>query len=604
MPNRAIVSAFLSFLLVFPAASQQTAQYGETLEVRVVNVDVIVTDRNGNPVTGLTQADFELFDNGKKKEISNFYEVNDTRAAVAAPAPAQVAPAAPAATVPAAAPAAPTITRRHILLFVDNTSLQPFNRNKVLTSVRTFLHEAVRPSDEVMIVSWNPSIREEVGMTNDLKAVDAALVKIQGESGRAALLEAERRRLESDLRQMIAAAPSDAGPSDSPSPGGGAMIGPGGSVDPGRLTPGLGEGKGSQSNQSTPYDRPLGSVRSYAEAIHLDTKQKSDALKMLATGMRGLDGRKMLLLVTEHYSNQPIRQMFEYLDTIKMHFEGGKYANPRAEILKYNDEPLFDSVKTAANAAGVTMYPISAAGIGGGGMDLADASASGNTMTGRPVGAAVGKRTEQSLQEIAAATGGLAVTGTNNFDLGLKHIASDLTQYYSLGYRADAPAKDLVRNIAVKVNRPGVVVRTHESIVQKSTPTEVRETTSANLVQGAQKNDLGITINPGVRKPEDADDVSLVVEIHVPVASLTFTPDGTDMVGKFSVNASSSRSDGVVSAVSKNEYPLRIPAATMKDQRNINLRLRMTVHKLTDTVSIGVVDETSHATGYATAKLP
>jgi hypothetical protein len=149
-----------------------------------------------------------------------------------------------------------------------------------------------------------------------------------------------------------------------------------------------------------------------------------------------------------------------------------------------------------------------------------------------------------------------------------------------------------------------VVVRTHEALTQRTVPTEVRETTAANLVQGAQKNDLGITINPQPRKPESGDDVSIVVEIHVPVASLAFVPEGTDMIGKFSVNATSSRSDGIVSSVQHAEYPLRIPTATMKDQRNINLRLRMTMNKLTDTVSIGVVDETSHATGYATAKIP
>ena len=67
--NRMLVPAFL---IAFSALAQQKTPYGETLEVRVIDVDVIVTDRSGKPVTGLTRGDFELFENGKRKEITNF----------------------------------------------------------------------------------------------------------------------------------------------------------------------------------------------------------------------------------------------------------------------------------------------------------------------------------------------------------------------------------------------------------------------------------------------------------------------------------------------------------------------------------------------------
>src|SRR5229473_8630027 len=49
--------------------------YVEKLDVRVINVDVIVTDRKGNRVTGLTKDDFEIYQNGIPKAISNFYEI-------------------------------------------------------------------------------------------------------------------------------------------------------------------------------------------------------------------------------------------------------------------------------------------------------------------------------------------------------------------------------------------------------------------------------------------------------------------------------------------------------------------------------------------------
>jgi hypothetical protein len=44
----------------------------ETVSVNVVNVDVFVTDKAGNRVRGLTKDDFELYEDRKPVQISNF----------------------------------------------------------------------------------------------------------------------------------------------------------------------------------------------------------------------------------------------------------------------------------------------------------------------------------------------------------------------------------------------------------------------------------------------------------------------------------------------------------------------------------------------------
>src|SRR5918912_736985 len=46
----------------------------ETLEVRITNVDVVVTDAHGNPVRGLRPGDFEVRENGALQSITNFAE--------------------------------------------------------------------------------------------------------------------------------------------------------------------------------------------------------------------------------------------------------------------------------------------------------------------------------------------------------------------------------------------------------------------------------------------------------------------------------------------------------------------------------------------------
>ena len=64
------------FLAAAPAlVAQNETFFSEVLEIRVTNVDVIVTGRDGKPITGLTRDDFELYEDGVRKDISNFLEM-------------------------------------------------------------------------------------------------------------------------------------------------------------------------------------------------------------------------------------------------------------------------------------------------------------------------------------------------------------------------------------------------------------------------------------------------------------------------------------------------------------------------------------------------
>src|ERR1051325_921717 len=96
------------------AATALTAQVTESIDVRVVNVDVTVTSK-GAPVRGLTRDDFEIFEDGRPQKITNFYSAEAPARAVVATTPA-------AAPSTAAAPAAEPDPRfpRQVLVLVDN----------------------------------------------------------------------------------------------------------------------------------------------------------------------------------------------------------------------------------------------------------------------------------------------------------------------------------------------------------------------------------------------------------------------------------------------------------------------------------------------------
>ena len=55
-----------------PAQPTQTqrAATGDSSEVRAIIVDVVVRDKDGNPVIDLTPADFELSEDGAKQDLS------------------------------------------------------------------------------------------------------------------------------------------------------------------------------------------------------------------------------------------------------------------------------------------------------------------------------------------------------------------------------------------------------------------------------------------------------------------------------------------------------------------------------------------------------
>lgn len=93
-----------------PARPQQTPSFGTSREV--VRIDVVVVDGSGAPVRGLTAADFEIVEKGRKVPITSFEAVVPADAAVAAPPPVGDAPTAPR-------PAEPEQSRAFLILFDD-----------------------------------------------------------------------------------------------------------------------------------------------------------------------------------------------------------------------------------------------------------------------------------------------------------------------------------------------------------------------------------------------------------------------------------------------------------------------------------------------------
>lgn len=130
----------------------------ETIEVRVVGVDVVVTDRDGNPVHGLTRDDFELLEAGVPQPITNFSEFRSGGAEAAGTDPPQ----------------------RRIVIFIDSATTNVLQRKRAVEALVGFVRK-LRPGDEALVVSWNRRLTTVVPPTGDAAKLEEGIRRACGE---------------------------------------------------------------------------------------------------------------------------------------------------------------------------------------------------------------------------------------------------------------------------------------------------------------------------------------------------------------------------------------------------------------------------------------
>jgi VWFA-related protein len=138
------------------------AQVHETVNVNVIEVPVTVVDRSGNPVRGLTAANFALFDNGKKRDITSFDVVD-----FASPDPTN-----------ALSPLNP-VARRTFLLLFDLGFSSPNSLARAQEAARDFLKISLQPRDIVAVgtIQMDRGCRLLTSFTTDRELVRTAIDK-------------------------------------------------------------------------------------------------------------------------------------------------------------------------------------------------------------------------------------------------------------------------------------------------------------------------------------------------------------------------------------------------------------------------------------------
>jgi len=170
-----------------------TPTFRSGLDLVVVNV--VVRDKNGALVRGLTRDDFVVTEDGKPQAVTSFdfeeienapapsLETQTVLGAIGQPARAAAA-ASPAA--PAARPIADMKDRRLIVLFYDLGSMETEDVARAVQSGRDYIEKKSSPADIIAVASLSTALSIDQDFTADRQALLAALDRLSPVAGSSA----------------------------------------------------------------------------------------------------------------------------------------------------------------------------------------------------------------------------------------------------------------------------------------------------------------------------------------------------------------------------------------------------------------------------------
>jgi VWFA-related protein len=402
--HRSLVAAFALVLIVSmtspsPSALQQRAPTFRA-DVILISVDVVVRDRSGTVVRGLTAADFEVHEDGRPQQIRTFtfQEIDDTKAPAASvdllsDVQARVVESAQQPASAAARPAVPDESplrsqdlagRRLIVLLFDVSSMQPEDVQRSVESAQKYVTEQMSSADLIAVATVSSMLNVLTDFTGDRAKVQEALNKLAYTDGTA-----------------------------TPPPDAATMA----------------------TDEVTAADPDAAATEEVAELDMFNNDMRLRVLKTLAETLQPIEQKKAIVYFSAGMQRGGSDNQVELRATIN--------AAVRANLAIY-------SIDTRGLQAVVP------------GGDATRGSGRGQAMfSGRGMAQQFARlsSSQSTLTTLSADTGGHAFTDTNNFGEAFTRLRRDMSAYYLLGYNSTNRTKDgRFRRIQVRLKQEGLRV--------------------------------------------------------------------------------------------------------------------------------------------------
>lgn len=384
------------------------------ITTELIQLDVVVTDKDGRVVKGLTKEDFTLFDSGKKQQISFFEFFEGGKLRTPSTSPREVAePVSPGRSgVPD--------TKRIMAFVVDDLTINQEDLAFLRQLLKNFIDAQMQGGDLVAIVRTVGGKGLLQQFTMDKQLLHRAVASLTPRSHAfSAIHNPQMPRMTNPQGAMASDGPTD------PSAAGAGDEGPMGAVD----------AAGEALDVSNPLD---------------DTHKTLRALMSLGTAsfvidsLRELPGRKSLVLIS---GGLPILSSQTGANTGSVSYllntltDKATRAGVAIHTMDVRGLQALSSVASFEDTPGRSMVGGSDVfSRGSRNAELSDPSAGGRYRRGpdetllntkSPFDA---MEAQQGLRTLASATGGIAVLNRNDFNNGLGKILAATDGYYLLAY--------------------------------------------------------------------------------------------------------------------------------------------------------------------------
>ncbi|MFL6245058.1 MAG: VWA domain-containing protein [Thermoanaerobaculia bacterium] len=520
------------------------------MEIHIVNVDVIVTDADGKRVRGLTRDDFEIYEDGKLQPLSHFAEYRGNGAGALTPEAAETL---------GEKPLDQPSQRRTMVIFIEMFKLPGFRVDPFIASIKDLVRSSIRSGDTVSVVTFDRSAKVRVPATSDVALVERRLDEIGREcigpvSDRIAVVATEAnevRAFDREGEEMLASH--------------------------------------GYASQRPPEDyAAIHAARIHTVEVRVEMNRRVAAINSLLHGLAGIEGKKMMLLASH--------RLGEYVGAEYYYAAGISNANiPAQERAELDNRQAVRSIIANANASGVTIYPVFPTGLDYTPTDPGTPDVSRPVLLNEMV----------MLKEIADKTGGVTSYGTANTAHLMPRVAEDLSDYYSLAYRATARNENAARKLVVKMKDRKLNVRARREFVEKTDDTRMRDRVLAALYDASLGSSfqLGAELGKPVKVSRKTQTAPL--KIRIPIKALTLLPQGNKHSGAFTVYAITGGSLGDVSEVTRRTQTFDIPAADLERALagHFTYNFDVVVNDGTEQLAVGVLDEISKDFGVVTVPI-
>jgi VWFA-related protein len=521
------------------------------VEVNYVEVDVTVTDGDGNTVTGLTRDDFELFEDAQPQTIKTFSYV-DIPIEWPEPFPGVDRPISPDV-----GSNRKVVSGRMYAIVLDDLNISAVRTAQVRQQSRQFVERYLGAGDVATVVHTSGAGGASQDFTSDPQLLLASIDKFMGRKLRAQALERA-----DEFKECL-------------------------------ITMGMMGASGEKAEAACGGEQaasPVGlearfSVAGGPRPLHMSDFERSqramgvlDRLKSLAELLSGISGRRKALVL--------FSEGIDYVEKDPFGMRGV------TDVIRATQ----DTINMAARS-NVNFYAIDPRGLVGATDGFMELAGSGLPQSGTSVALMDEQQiTQDSLRTLAEETGGFAALNSNAVSSAFGRIVDSNSRYYVLGYYGpDHPRDGRFHTIDVRVKRPEmtVVARRGYASPRATTADDRTRADAARRARDAKRPDgdrtsaelravldfalqqsgLMMSVHAAPFKHSDKDgSVALAIEIDGSTLQLAPPPAGRGAPNRLELSFFAIDSNGKASAGVRKELDLALTRETSERVKVHGLR--------------------------------